>query len=182
MGVGPRSRNEPDPCSGRSDGRTDMKQRTTSISQIRTVAIPVADQERSLRSTRTSSGSRRRSTRRSAPDSAGSRSPRPAAARRSRSRPSARRARDRHRHPVRDGRCRGRPRGAEGRGRGRRRGDPSLPRRPADVHAPRPGREPPLRRRAHVIGRLKPCQIGRADRVRGRMVAGYSREFEEDGN
>ena len=31
-----------------SDGRTAMRQRTMSISQIRTVAIPVADQERSL--------------------------------------------------------------------------------------------------------------------------------------
>ena len=141
-----------------SDGRPVMKQRT--IRSAGSEPFPSRPRTRSdrSRSTRKCSVSRRPSTPRSGRDNAGSRS---------RRRwgnddrdPAARRvhARHRHRHPTRDSRRGGGPRGVEGRRCRCRRRHPPLPGRPADVHVPRPGWEPPVRRRADVTPGAAACR------------------------
>ena len=144
---------------GRTLTEAAMKQRTMSISQIRTVAIPATDQERSLAFYTDVLGFEKTLD---APFGPGQRwiEVSPARWRNDARDPAARRGRRRASTPAsdRDQRRRGGPRGAEGRRRGRRRRDPALPGRPADVHVPRPGREPPLRRRADVTPGAAACR------------------------
>ena len=128
-----------------------MSQRTTSISRIRTVAIPATDQGPIARVLHRCPRLREdpRCAIRSGPALDRGH---PAGRWHHPCDPAARRssAGHRHRDPVRDRRRRGRSLGTGGRRRGGRPRDPPLPGCAADVHVPRPRRKPPLRRRAHV--------------------------------